>query len=333
MKYLIVGLGSMGKRRVRNLQNLEATEIAGFDLREDRRAEATSLYGVQTFDQFDDAMQWAPDALIISTPPNLHLPYAEAAIKAGLHFFTEAGVSAEGFVDLARQADEQGRVAAPSCTMRFHPSVQKVKSLLEGGAIGRLLTFSHQFGQYLPDWHPWEDYRDFYVSRPETGACREIVPFELVWLTDLVGSVTEVTAMKDRLGDLEAEIDDVYHLLMRFDNKVIGHLQVDIVARSARRELCLLGTEGNVTWSAADKTVKLYSAKDQDWQEFPEGETAVEAGYSGFSIENMYVDEMKAFVDACTGGAPYPYTFVEDAEVINVLLAAEKSADKEGQRP
>jgi predicted dehydrogenase len=333
MKFLVVGLGSMGKRRIRNLQQLGVAEIAGLDLREDRRAEAHALYGVTSFDQIEAAMQWGPDAVIVSTPPNLHLPFAQIAVDAGKHYFTEAGVSAEGFADLAAHAAEANLVGAPSCTMRFHPSIRKIKSLLAEGAIGRLLTFSHQFGQYLPDWHPWEDYRDYYVSQPETAACREIVPFELVWLTDLLGPVREVTAMKGRLGDLDADIDDVYHLLLRLGDKAIGHLQVDIVARAPRRELCLLGTEGNLTWSASDKTVRLYRSADESWQEYPEAEAAIEAGYTMFSIEDMYVDEMKAFKEACEGGEPYPYTFAEDAEVIGVLLAADRSAAQAGQKP
>jgi len=331
MKFLVVGLGSMGKRRIRNLQQLGVVDIAGFDVREDRRAEARDLYGIESFDDIDAGLHWNPDAMVISTPPNLHLGYAEIAVKAGKHFFSEAGVSADGFADLAARAAQNNHVAAPSCTMRFHPSIRKIKSLLDQGAIGRLLTFSHQFGQYLPDWHPWEDYRDYYVSQPETAACREIVPFELVWLSHLLGPVREVTAMKARRGDLEADIDDVYHLLMRLGDDAIGHLQVDIVARAARRELCLLGTTGNLTWSASDKMVRLYRAEDQSWQEFPEGDSAIEAGYGVFSIEQMYVDEMTAFMQACEGGAAYPYSFAEDAEVIAVLLAAERSAAIPGQ--
>jgi len=333
MKFLIVGLGSMGKRRIRNLQQLGAAEIAGFDVREDRRLEAKSLYGIKTIDNIQAAMQWQPDAVVISTPPDMHFRFAQVAIDAGKHYFTEAGVSAQGFADLATQAAEANLVCAPSCTMRFHPSIRKIKSLLAEGAIGRLLTFSHQVGQFLPDWHPWEDYRDFYVSRPETGACREIVPFELVWLTHLLGPVREVKAMKGRLGDLDAEIDDVYQLLLRLGDNAIGHLQVDVVARAARRELCLLGTEGNLTWSASERLVKLYRSTTKIWEHFPEDETASEASHKMPSAEFVYVEEMKAFKEACEGGKPYPYTFSEDADVIAVLLAAEKCTASSGQKP
>ena len=72
MKFLLVGLGSMGKRRIRNLQHLKAGEIFGFDPRADRREESAGRYGIQTCASFDDGMARDPDAVIISTPPDLH---------------------------------------------------------------------------------------------------------------------------------------------------------------------------------------------------------------------------------------------------------------------
>src|SRR5438105_5939595 len=96
MRFLIAGLGSMGKRRVRNLSFLKAGEILGFDPREDRRKEAEERYGIRTFADFPEALKQRPDALIISTPPDLHMPYMRAAAEAGIHFFCEASVVAEG---------------------------------------------------------------------------------------------------------------------------------------------------------------------------------------------------------------------------------------------
>src|SRR5436190_1017169 len=116
MRILVVGLGSMGRRRIRNITALGGCEIAGFELDRERGAR---------------------------------------------------------------------------------------------GTIGRPLAFTHHVGQYLPDWHPWEDYRTFYVSRRATGAAREIVLFELNWLSSLFGPVTAVTGMKAKLSSLEADIDDI----------------------------------------------------------------------------------------------------------------------------
>ena len=87
MKFLIVGLGSMGKRRIRNLQHLEAGEIVGYDLRSDRCEEAEARYGVRTFTDFEGAMALDPDVLVISTPPDLHMQYARVAVINNKHFY------------------------------------------------------------------------------------------------------------------------------------------------------------------------------------------------------------------------------------------------------
>jgi predicted dehydrogenase len=317
----------MGKRRIRNLTHLGAGELMGFDLREDRRAEVAETFGIETFGDFDEALAAKPDALVISTPPGLHMQYARAAVDNGMHFFAEADTVSEGMEDVARIAAEKGLVAAPSCTMRFHPSVKKIKELLAAGAIGEVMTFTHHCGQYLPDWHPWEDYRTFYVARRESGACREIVPFELVWLNWLMGDVDTVVGMKDKRTDLEADIDDVYHLLMRYENGILGHLLVDVVARAPVRAVRILGSDGTLEWRASEKTVRVYSADEKTWTDYSEPEAEVVEGYSEMSVEGMYIEEMDAFARACRGEKGYPFSLQEDERILNVLYDSERSSD------
>ncbi len=325
MKSLIVGLGSMGKRRIRNLTYLKAGEIAGFDPREDRRAEAESKYGIRTFGNFAEAMAIGPDALIISTPPDLHMPYMHAAAEMGLHFFCEASVVDEGLTSLIPMCSSKGIVAAPSSTLRFNPSIRRIKEMVDTGRIGKPLVLTYHSGQYLPDWHPWEDYRTFYVARRATGAGREIVPFELSWLTWVLGDVTTVAAMKDKVTDLEIDIDDVYQLVLKFQTGIIGHLLVDVVAREAVRTFRLLGSEGTIEWKWSEHKVRLFEALSKQWIEFDEPEPSPEPGY--IASEGMYIDEMRHFIAAVEGRETYHYSLADDKRVLDTLYAAERSSD------
>ena len=91
MKFLVVGLGSMGKRRVRNLIALGDNGIAGFDLREDRCLEANEKYGITIFSDIDSALKnFRPDALVISTSPEQHMKYARMGFELGLSCFNKA---------------------------------------------------------------------------------------------------------------------------------------------------------------------------------------------------------------------------------------------------
>ncbi|MEM2674800.1 MAG: Gfo/Idh/MocA family oxidoreductase [Candidatus Hadarchaeales archaeon] len=326
MKFLIVGLGSMGKRRIRNLQHLSAGEIIGFDPREDRRKEANEKYGIKSFSEFEEAMRENPDVLIISTPPDLHMKYAIIAAQENKHFFTEASVVDDGMEELIHLLKDKKIVAAPSCTMRFHPAVRKIKELVDRGAVGKPLSFTYHSGQYLPDWHPWEDYRKFYVARRETGAAREIVPFELVWLVWVFGDVRAISCFKGKISGLDVDIDDVYQLLLKFKSGLLGHLLVDVVARYPTRYFRLVGEEGTIEWSRDTGIVRLYRADEKRWENFLAGEGIPEKGY--ITGEDMYVEEMKAFIRAIKGEAAYPYTFEEDWKILKLLYAAEKSSDE-----
>lgn len=327
MKFLIVGLGSMGKRRIRNLQYLKAGEIIGFDLQENRRKEVEEKYGIPTFKKFGDAVSEDPDAFIISTPPDKHVEYALMAAENDKHFFMEASVLADGMDELIALCKNKSIVAAPSCTMRFHPSVKKIKELIDNEVVGEILAFTYHSGQYLPDWHPWEDYRSFYVSKKETGACREIVPFELTWLTWVLGDIDAISCFKGKLTELDIEIDDAYQIIMKFKNGILGHMLIDVISRVPYRVCKLISEGGLVVWDWGGG-VKVYTAKDKNWKEYPEEKGTTVKGYADKIKEEPYIDEMNHFIRAIKGEIDYPYTLEEDKKMLNILYTAEKSSEK-----
>ncbi len=324
MRFLIVGLGSMGKRRVRNLQALKAGEIIGFDPREDRRQEAESKYGIGVYTSFESAIAARPDALVISTSPDLHMLYAHRAADAGKAFFTEASVTDEGVSDLIQKLSTKKIVGVPSCTMRFYPAPKKIKEWVDGGRIGRVLSFTYHSGQYLPDWHPWEDYRKFYVAKSETGACREIVPFELAWLLWVFGGITRLSCMKDKVGNLEVEIEDIYQILFRFHTGAIGHLMVDVLARPEVRHMRILGTEGVIEWIAKENVIRASRMADYSWETFSLRPGTVEKQY--VNPEEPYIEEMRRFIRAVKGEEAFGYTFEEDHQILKILYQAEESS-------
>jgi len=195
--------------------------------------------------------------------------------------------------------------------------------VLDAGTVGRVLAFTHHFGEYLPRWHPWEDYRQFYVSKRATGACREIVPFELVWLLWLCGDVRSVAAMKGRLGDLEADIDDVYQILLQFETGTLGHLLVDVEQRVGYRQSKFVCSKGVIEWDWDARRLRVFT-EDGTWREYTDE-------YRNASTEGFYIDEMEAFVKAARGEAPWPYPLSEDIAILNILGAAETS-DADGVR-
>jgi predicted dehydrogenase len=329
MRILVVGLGSMGRRRLRNLQHIGGVELAAFEPNYARRVEVGRELGIPTFATFDDGLVWEPHALVISTPPDHHAEYALAAANRGLAFFTEASVITDGMEDVHAAVRAGGSVAAPSCTMRFHPAVQLVRRRIEEGAIGRPLAFTHHVGQYLRDWHPWEDYRAFYVARRETGAAREIVPFELNWLTYLFGSVVELNCFRAKLSSLDADIDDIYSALLRFESDVQGSLVVEVISRPAIRSARIVGEEGTLEWDWTARRVREWRVADGAWSEYADP-PAVPGPGGAWVAENMYIEEMRGYLQAIEDGQErWPFSLEDDHALLRTLLELEAASDQQ----
>lgn len=324
MKFLVIGLGSMGKRRIRNLKYLGENDIIGFDFRKDRREESEDKYGIITFDNIDNAIEQKPDVFIISTPPNYHMEYELLAAKNNIHFFCEAGISTKNLDKLINLCKNKKIIVAPSATFRFKESIKKIKELIDNNKIGKIATLTYHMGQYLPDWHSWEDISEFYVGKKETAATKEMIPFELNWLTWILGDIIEISCMKGKISNLDVDIDDVYQVIFKYKNGVLGHILVDVVSRVPTRKLRIIGEEGTIEWDWNEDAVRLFDLNKKDWISFKEKEGLREEGY--VAKEDMYIKEIENFLDAIKGNRNYIYSLEEDLKVLNLLKIAEISA-------
>lgn len=324
MKFLVVGLGSMGKRRIRNLQALKQKFIIGFDPREDRCKEVEEKYNLRAYQNFEEVLEEKPDIMIISTPPDTHMSYAKIALKNKINFFTEASVTQDGVVEIIDCLKDSEIIGMPSCTMRYHPIVLKVKDIMNQPNFGKPLMMFHHFGQYLPDWHPWEDYREFYVSRKETGACREIVPFELVWITWLFGKIDDVIGVKEKISDLDADIDDIYSVLVNFENNTKGNLTVEVISKYPLRQLKIITENGVILADWTERVVKSFT-KEQGWKNFDIDDGMIESGY--IHGEGTYISEISDFIKAVKKEILLPYSYEDDLKILKILDFIEKSSD------
>ena len=332
IKILVVGLGSMGKRRIRNLQVLNHFALAGFDPRADRRNEASSRYGIATFDSFNMALtMFKPDVLVISTDPRLHMEYAHHAVNLGLHCFIEASVvEGERIAELCKALEETNLVMVPSCTMRYYPGPTTVREIIRAGKIGKPLNLNYLTGQYLPDWHPWENIRDFYVSRRETGGARELVPFELTWINEIFGQPKPLACVKDKLTDIDADIDDIYHCVLRYPEGMLANLTIEVISRpKAVRELNILGSAGRLVFSADENCVRYISVGDEKWTHINLPLGSVEKGY--INAEEPYISEMGDFLKAINtvDRKVFPNTLERDVQVLALLNNLEKLSSVE----
>lgn len=326
MKFLVIGLGSMGKRRIRNLLALEilSSNIIGFDLRADRRQEAEEKYQIGTIKSLTAQVLEQVNALVISTPPDQHADYAIMGLQAKKPVFIEASVLDDNHAEIVRLAEQHKRVVFPSCTMKFYPGPKRLKALLSQGIIGQVYAWQYQSGQYLPDWHPWESILDYYVSRKETGGCREIVPFELVWLCDLFGKVRDIQSHLAKVSDLPTDIDDIYTLNIQHRSGVVGQLMVDVLSRVPMRSIRITGSLGTIEWDDTRKLIRYYTIESKQWVEEWLEQGEIEANY--INPEGPYIEEMAAYLECIQQQKQPAFTICADQEILALLYRAEETS-------
>jgi predicted dehydrogenase len=322
VKALVIGLGSMGRRRVRCLRHHGVTSISGFDTRQDRRAAAAAEYGIDVRDTLAAQDLQAFDVVVISTPPDAHHTAIAWSLAAGKPCFVEASVIREPLPALERLARERGVLVAPSCTLRFHAGIRDITQVVRSGRYGKVCNFSYHCGQYLPDWHPWEKVTDYYVSNPATGGAREIVPFELTWMVDAFGWPSSVRGTRMRTADVGAPIDDTYAALLAFEG-FVGTLVVDVVARQAVRKLTLNFERASLAWDWDSGVVRIWEADIGQHVDLHQPKSTAHAGYHQAIGEAMYLDEIGAFLAAASGRGSYPHTLADDIRVLELLEAIE----------
>lgn len=327
MNTLVIGLGSMGRRRIRCLKELGVQNIRGFDLRTDRVNQAQKDYGVTAFTTLEEAQAgFKPDLAIISVPPDRHLGYMEWALQNKVHFFVEASVLDDGLAELQSRLDSSGVVCAPSCTLRFHPAIKLIDQIVKSGELGRLSNILLHSGQYLPDWHTYEAVSDYYVSNPATGGGREIVPFELSWFINTFGMPRRVAGMYRKTIEIEGAsyIDDTYNCMFDY-NSYLATVTVDVVSRYATRRLTVNGSQKQLSWAWEENCVKVFDPILGEWERREYKVAQAASGYNPNISEGMYVDEIAAFMNAAKGLAKYPNTLQDDRKILDILYRLERS--------
>lgn len=323
MTFLIIGLGSMGKRRTRCLQSLGFDDIIGFDLRTDRLLEVEKLYGIQTVDSLSKIDITKINAILICTPPDFHTPYIKLSIDSNIPCFVEASVIIEDVQDVINY-NSKNIFVAPSCTLRFHPIISEITRIIKSRKYGKITNFTYHSGQYLPDWHPWENVKDFYVGKRETGGGREIVPFELTWIIDSIGWPDEVKGVFSKTIDFGANIEDTYAFLLKYKDKV-GSITVDVASRYAVRNLVINFETAQIQWRWDDGYFRIFESDSNQWITINQPESTAAAGYNKNIGEDMYVEELKSFITGISNPNLYPNNLNDDLKILKILDEIEKS--------
>ena len=321
MNILVVGLGSMGKRRIRLIKQIdESIKLYGVDSREDRRKQAEELYGIVTFNDLDVALKNEIDAAFICTSPLSHANLIETCLGRKLHVFTEINLFSDGYEKNMKLAKEQGVVLFLSSTFCYR---EEIKYIIDAVAASNSQTiYTYHVGQYLPDWHPWENYTDYFIGDSKTNGCREIMAIEFPWIIKAFGKVLDIQIKKGKKSNLKIGYNDTYSMLLAHESGTQGVITVDVVSRKAVRNLEVFSEDLYISWDGSENGLKKYDFESKTEKQVVLYDSVdKQENYAAFIVENEYKNEINAFFDIIksNGKMKAVYDFSDDLEVLALI--------------
>lgn len=320
MKVIVIGLGSMGKRRIRLLSERKGIEIYGIDSNQDRCQEVIDRFGLRCFPSVKEAVQTeAIEAALICTSPLSHASIIKECLGYNLHIFTEINLVSDGYEENMKLAKEKGLVLFLSSTFLYQRETLKIIEQVRSSNISKL-NYIYHVGQYLPDWHPWESYNSYFIGNPRTNGCREILTIDLPWIVTAFGNIKNVQVLKSKNTVLNINYDDNYLIMLEHETGAKGVFAVDVVARKAVRHFEVYGEDLHVTWDGTPESLIGYDIdKKEDVMLLENTKAEHMEGYSNLIDENPYRDEVNAFLSAIKEGKKPMWDFEKDLTLIGII--------------
>ncbi len=324
--FLLVGFGSMGKRRARLLSEIDPDiKLTVVDSSAERREQASGL-GYNVFEDLNNALSVGGyTASLICSAPLTHPEITKKLLENGLCVFSELNLTDECYPELCELAKNSGLLWFNSNTMLYRREI--VRIIEHRKEFSSPVCYRYHIGQYLPDWHPWESYKNFFVGDKRTSGIREILAIELAWLIEAFGSAEVLNVQRRRLSSLEIEYDDTAFITLLHADGTLGTLLTDVVSPKPVRDFELFGEGLHLFWEGSPTTLSSYDIDKKEKVNIPLYENATQLkSYSDNIVEDAYRDELNNFIASLDGNESPKYSYEHNLEVLETIEIIERDA-------
>jgi len=320
-KILIVGYGSAGRRHARNLGALGCRHL--LFLRSGRPNTMDDLPPGEVVTTLAQALDREPLAAVIATPTALHLQTALPLAAEGCHLLIEKPLASDrelaACTELVHLARQRKLVTMVGYQFRFHPMLRELRAGLQEGRLGELIGARAEWGEYLPEWHPWEDYRESYAARADLGGGVLLtLSHPIDYLAWLFGDIVEAQAACQKVPLISTRVvDDWAELILRFRGGLIAQVHLDYVQQPPVHRLSVWGHRGRadldfhtsiLTWMMRDETTQQVSADRR------------------FTRNDMFLAEMRHFLDALASQRATDIPLEDGVAVLRAVARARHNA-------
>ncbi len=209
------------------------------------------------------------------------------------------------------------------CNFRFHPCIKKLKQLVCDNRIGEVISVQAENGSYLPDYHPWEDYKTRFTGSSMGGGVSVSEIHDLDYLYWIFGDIKEVLSITGKFSHLKTRTSDLSSSIIKFRNDIVGQLYLDWFQRPAFRRCKIKGTKGILYWDSDSNEVKIFNSKRSKWKSV----LKVKTNYLDYYQKNpMYVDEIKHFLNCVKNRKDTISDLSDGVRTLQISLSMEKSS-------
>jgi predicted dehydrogenase len=312
LRFCLIGRGSIGTRHVKNLKTLSYNNIIAYseDCNRNKDVEFENRYNIKTVHDLDKVKLFKPDALIIANPTAKHLKFAKIATEINSHIFMEKPLthSLDGVRELEIILSSKNLTFFLANNLRYHPAFCKIKELIDIGELGTIYFARIMAGQYLPDWHTWEDYRNSYSAKKELGGGVVLtLQHEIDYAYRLFGKFKRIKSCVRKISDLDIDVEDIALIIIETEAGHLLEIHLDYLQRPPRRTVHIQGTKGSIEYQFGDTGLNVYDFNEQVLKDVLDLE--------GYDENQMYIDEMEYFVGSINNSKKNISNF-EDAKYV-----------------
>jgi predicted dehydrogenase len=248
MKLAVIGCGYWGPNLVRNfVQSNKVKELICCDLNQKRLERMKNLYpSVEVLTDYKELLQMSDlDAVAIATPVKTHHPIAKEFLLQGKHVFIEKPLthSFEAGFELVKLAEEKQRVLMVGHTFEYTAAVNKAKSIVESGELGKVLYISTtrvNLGLFQPD----------------INVVWDLAPHDISIILYIIGDFP-VSVNSQGKAHFKSEIEDVAATTLNFKNGMIAFIHSSWLDPNKIRRTTIVGTRKMLVYDDIDPNEKI----------------------------------------------------------------------------
>ena len=286
---VVFGAGSIGERHIQILQELGYKNIHVYRQRNLPLRQIDAIT-IEVFTDISKLDEIKPAAAFITSPTSFHIQQGLLCASKGIHTLIEKPLANDDaeLDKLQTVATENNTLVQVAYMLRYHPAFKKLKKIFEGNEYGKLLSFHTHWGEYLPDWHPWEDYRQSYAALKSLGGGAALTlshDLDIInWLID--EPVLKHHSVAHHTSTLEVDVESAVDFIFSYKSGTTGHIHLNFFQKIPHRLYQFVFENAFVQYNYFKNILEIETTKEK---------TVVD--FKAFERNEMFREQTKNFIE------------------------------------